>query len=309
MSPARRTAPRSPDHVGPAAPPARRRRGGEVGQPSASTRGAPVGGGGGGGGIVAGSRRRVASGSDILGDGEATMLPRMRPETAAPSAAPPRDASPGTGATPSRPARPAAPIPTNPCRWPPSARWPAWASSARPTSTPRWSDGVARMRRRAVDAALAVRREGLALGAAPSRRRRARATPTPSSSVGAAWFVGRTPPPPAVPALASPGDEHDDTRCREAAVAALGAVGDPAGLAAVLAAARGQADGAPPRRGRLGRLRRPPRRAGATAGARADRDWQVRQAAEELLDEPAPRSPMDRRGRRPARCGCSVVVV
>ena len=36
--------------------------------------------------------------------------------------------------------------------------------------------------------------------------------------------------------LASAGSGHADPLCREAAVAALGAIGDPAGLAAVLAA-------------------------------------------------------------------------
>ena len=104
--------------------------------------------------------------------------------------------------------------------------------------------------------------------------------------VGAAWFLGERRHRPAVAALVATAKGHADMRCREAAVAALGAIGDPAGLPAVLeAAARDKPT-----------VRR--RATVALAGfddpsvepalrvAAADRDWQVRQAADELLDEP-----------------------
>ena len=70
--------------------------------------------------------------------------------------------------------------------------------------------------------------------------------------------------------------------CREAAVAALGALGDPAGLEAVLAAL----DDRPAVRRRaavaLAAFDDPRAEAGLRKAA-ADRDWQVRQAAEVLL--------------------------
>jgi HEAT repeat protein len=68
---------------------------------------------------------------------------------------------------------------------------------------------------------------------------------------------------------------------REAAVAALGAIGDPAGLAAVLAATR---DRATVRRRAVLALAPfdGPGVDAALERARTDRDWQVRQAAEDL---------------------------
>ena len=62
--------------------------------------------------------------------------------------------------------------------------------------------------------------------------------PDPLVVVGAAWFLAERHSQPAVPVLAATATGHDDARCREAAVAALGAIGDPAGLAAVLGALR-----------------------------------------------------------------------
>ncbi len=109
--------------------------------------------------------------------------------------------------------------------------------------------------------------------------------PDPLVVVGAAWFLAERRHRPAVPALARLARDHDDTRCREAAVAALGAIGDPAGLPAVLDALSDKPT-----------VRR--RAAVALAGfddarvepalraAADDRDWQVHQSAEELLDEP-----------------------
>ena len=99
----------------------------------------------------------------------------------------------------------------------------------------------------------------------------------------AAFVCGeRTPPPPgAVDRLAEVTTDHDDALCREAAVAALGAIGDPAGLPAILAATH---DKATVRR-RATIALAPfdgPEVDEALARALADRDWQVRQAAEDL---------------------------
>jgi len=56
----------------------------------------------------------------------------------------------------------------------------------------------------------------------------------------AAWALGELSPtePGAVAALSRTAESHDDPLVREAAVAALGALGDPAGLPAILAATR-----------------------------------------------------------------------
>ena len=108
-------------------------------------------------------------------------------------------------------------------------------------------------------------------------------SPTPSSRA-AAWALGETvqPPSPAVvSALAAVVTGHDDALAREAAVAALGAIGDPDGLPAVLAACRDK----PAVRRRAVLALAPftgPEVDAALADARDDRDWQVRQAAEDL---------------------------
>jgi len=101
----------------------------------------------------------------------------------------------------------------------------------------------------------------------------------------AAWALGERAGPAAVPVLVALADRfagHRDPLCRESAVAALGAIGDPSGLDAVVAAL----DDKPAIR----------RRAAAALAAfddlraetalrscLADRDWQVRQIAEDLL--------------------------
>jgi HEAT repeat protein len=85
----------------------------------------------------------------------------------------------------------------------------------------------------------------------------------------------------AVPALAGVSRQHADPLCREAAVAALGAIGDPAGLPAILAATSDK----PAVRRRAVLALAPfdgPEVDAALERARADRDWQVRQAAEDL---------------------------
>lgn len=85
-----------------------------------------------------------------------------------------------------------------------------------------------------------------------------------------------------VDALAGVATDHDDPLCREAAVAALGALGAPRGLPAILAAT----DDKPAVRRRAVLALAPfdgPEVDAALQRALQDRDWQVRQAAEDLL--------------------------
>ena len=101
----------------------------------------------------------------------------------------------------------------------------------------------------------------------------------------AAWASGeREPPEPGVVSrLAELATPHDAPLCREAAVAALGAIGDDAGLPAILAATRDR----PAVRRRAVLALAPfdsPEVDEALERARHDRDWQVRQAAEDLMD-------------------------
>lgn len=116
----------------------------------------------------------------------------------------------------------------------------------------------------------------------PRALRRTLADPEPLVVEAACWALGERRERPAVADLSAVAGDHPDARCREAAVAALGAVGDPEGLAAVLIAL----DDKPAVRRRA---------AVALAGfdapeveqalhrCLADRDWQVRQVAEILL--------------------------
>ncbi|HET7722472.1 MAG TPA: HEAT repeat domain-containing protein, partial [Acidimicrobiales bacterium] len=139
------------------------------------------------------------------------------------------------------------------------------------------------------DPATAVRRRALALVAT-----RPGDQPPPAVSLladldpvvveTAAWAMGerRPPEPTAVERLARTATEHPEHLVREAAVAALGAIGDPSGLPAVLAALDQRAT-----------LRRRavvalaafdgPEVDAALRRALGDRDRQVRQAAEDLL--------------------------
>lgn len=85
-----------------------------------------------------------------------------------------------------------------------------------------------------------------------------------------------------VEALAAMAGVHEDALCREAAVAALGALGDERGLPAILAATTDK----PTIRRRAVIALAPfdgPEVKEALERARTDRDWQVRQAAEDLL--------------------------
>lgn len=105
----------------------------------------------------------------------------------------------------------------------------------------------------------------------------------PSVVAEAAWALGERGDRSAVSALALVATGHPDPLCREAAVAALGAIGDPAGLPAILAACNDK----PAVRRRAVLALAPfegPKVDEALRRARNDRDWQVRQAAEDLLE-------------------------
>jgi HEAT repeat protein len=101
----------------------------------------------------------------------------------------------------------------------------------------------------------------------------------------AAWASGEQADPRAetVAALSRLATDHDDPLCRESAVAALGAIGAPEGLTAILAAT----DDKPAVRRRAVIALAPfegPEVDAALQRALEDRDRQVRQAAEDLLD-------------------------
>jgi HEAT repeat protein len=157
-------------------------------------------------------------------------------------------------------------------------------------------DAARAWQRAAADVDASVRRRAADLAPALQARRRTPAADVTDMLVGqlsdpevtvveaAAWALGETvaaPAPAVVAALAAVVTERDDALAREAAVAALGAVGDPDGLPAVLAACRDK----PAVRRRAVLALAPftgPEVDAAIAHARDDRDWQVRQAAEDL---------------------------
>ncbi len=88
----------------------------------------------------------------------------------------------------------------------------------------------------------------------------------------------------AVARLATVAGTHEDPLCREAAVAALGAIGDERGLPAILAATHDR----PAIRRRAVIALAPfsgPEVDAALSAALNDRDWQVRQAAEDLQEQ------------------------
>jgi HEAT repeat protein len=101
----------------------------------------------------------------------------------------------------------------------------------------------------------------------------------------AAWALGEAGPacgPGGVAALVLVARDHRDPLCREAAVAALGAVGDPRGLDTVLGALQDKT--AVRRRATIALAAfEGPRVEAALRLRLEDRDWQVRQAAEDLL--------------------------
>lgn len=101
---------------------------------------------------------------------------------------------------------------------------------------------------------------------------------------GAAFALGEQLCVDAVEQLAEVAQHHDDARCREAAVAALGVIGDDRGRAAVLGALD---DKAPVRRRAIVALANfeGPDIDTALEKASEDRDWQVRAAAGQLARE------------------------
>lgn len=96
-----------------------------------------------------------------------------------------------------------------------------------------------------------------------------------------AWACGEHESPDTVPELCRLAINHPDALVREAAVAALGAIGDPAGLATILAATTDK----PAVRRRAFIALTPfngPEIEAALARAHADKDWQVRMIAADL---------------------------
>ncbi|MGH9087384.1 MAG: HEAT repeat domain-containing protein, partial [Acidimicrobiales bacterium] len=147
-----------------------------------------------------------------------------------------------------------------------------------PTLRAALADASPEVRRRAADLAASVDGTGIA-----SALERALDDDDPLVVESACWALGERRAHAAVPYLSAVAAGHTDTRCREAAVAALGAVGRPEGLAAVL----GALDDRPTVRRRAtvalaafsgGEVDEALRRSAA------DRDWQVREVAEILLD-------------------------
>lgn len=133
----------------------------------------------------------------------------------------------------------------------------------------------------------AVRRRALELcidaGLAPTLPLGLLDDPDPTVVEVACWVAGELVDAAdrSVHALAGIAGNHDDPLCREAAVAALGALGHPDGLVAVLAAL----DDRPQIRRRAVLALAPfegPEVDAALERALGDRDWQVRQAAEDL---------------------------
>ncbi len=99
----------------------------------------------------------------------------------------------------------------------------------------------------------------------------------------AAFALGELESPVAVAELCRVAQNHEDARCRESAIAALGAIGDPQSLDTVLSALD---DKAPVRRRAIVALSNfeGPRVDAALLAALDDRDWQVRAAATQLGD-------------------------
>jgi HEAT repeat protein len=136
------------------------------------------------------------------------------------------------------------------------------------------ADADAGVRRRALPAAVALR---VSTDVVSARLSDGDATVVEA----AAWALGELGDRGAVTALAIVAQTHRDPLCREAAVAALGAIGDPAGLPAILAATGDK----PAIRRRAVIALAPfagPDVDAALQRALTDRDWQVREAAEEL---------------------------
>jgi HEAT repeats len=137
-----------------------------------------------------------------------------------------------------------------------------------------------------------VRREALTLYAHEGPRddaldrcaQRALADPDPLVVDAAAFALGEHRCVAAVDDLVTVAAHHRDPRCREAAVAALGDLGDERGRETIIAAL---GDKAPVRRRAVVALSNfeGPDVEAALESARADRDWQVRAAVDQLDDD------------------------
>jgi HEAT repeat protein len=140
------------------------------------------------------------------------------------------------------------------------------------------------------DVAVEVRRRACELEARrPRRSVRVEAAliaclsdPDPLVVVAAAEALGELRSRPGIGPLATVARSHDDARCREAAIAAIGATGDAGGLDAVLG---GLDDKPAVRRRAVVALAAfsGERVEAALARALGDRDWQVREVAQALL--------------------------
>lgn len=100
----------------------------------------------------------------------------------------------------------------------------------------------------------------------------------------AAFALGEHLYAPAVTGLIEVAVHHEDARCRESAIASLGSIGDETALATIILALD---DKAPVRRRAIVALSNfeGPEVDAALARASDDRDWQVRAAVTQLLDE------------------------
>jgi HEAT repeat protein len=118
----------------------------------------------------------------------------------------------------------------------------------------------------------------------PDALRQALSDPDPLVVESACWALGEQRARRAVGDLVPVAGSHPDIRCREAAVAALGTIGDPTGLVGVLGALT---DKPTVRRRATVALAAfgGPEVDEALRRCLADHDWQVRQAAEILLEE------------------------
>jgi HEAT repeat protein len=143
------------------------------------------------------------------------------------------------------------------------------------------ADPTPAVRRRAAELATRSLRHGAGAGALLLRRLADGSEKDAGVVEAVCYSLGELQPPGATEVLARIASAHTDPLCRESAVAALGAIGDESALATIL----GCLDDRPPVRRRAVLALAPydgPEVDAALARALEDKDWQVRQAAEDL---------------------------